>query len=53
MGSIVGMMALAATIAVPLRVSALRLTRVHRILCAGVGTLTLILGGKMIWAFAS
>jgi hypothetical protein len=47
-GSILGMSALAATVAVPLGASA----RFHAALCAAAGTASLALGASRIWAFA-
>ena len=48
-GSIIGMALLSVAIAVPLRLSAARLTHVHRWLTAFVGAVTCSLGLSVIW----
>ena len=44
MGSIIGMALLCSVIAIPLRLSAAYINRVHRFLHAGVGVTTLLIG---------
>lgn len=48
-GSIIGMALLSVAIAVPLRLSAARLTHVHRWLTASVGLFTCSLGLSVVW----
>lgn len=52
-GSIIGMAFLSLVIAVPLRLSATRLTRAHRWLTASVGLFTCSLGLSVIWQAGS
>jgi sulfite exporter TauE/SafE len=51
-GSIVGMAALSAIIAVPLSWSARLLTRLNQVLQAAIGTATLVLGGVIVYETA-
>ena len=53
LGSVLGMMALAAVIALPLGASARRRTRTYQWMCAGAGTFSLLLGARMLWSFAT
>ena len=53
MGSILGMMALAAAIALPLSATARLRGRFHAILCGSAGAFSVLLGAKMLWIFAS
>jgi cytochrome c biogenesis protein CcdA len=52
-GSMLGMGALSAAIAVPLAVSARRLTSANRILQAAVGAITIAVGAATIWTAAA
>jgi ABC-type nickel/cobalt efflux system permease component RcnA len=49
LGSILGMAALSVVIAVPLRWSSARLTRLHGVLSALIGTATIVLGGHVVY----
>jgi len=51
-GSILGMLALAATVAWPLGASARHRVRLHAILCGLAGACSLVLGASRIWTFA-
>ncbi|HTF89056.1 MAG TPA: sulfite exporter TauE/SafE family protein [Planctomycetota bacterium] len=53
LGSVVGMMSIAAAIAVPLRATVKDRARLHELLCAGAGAFSVLLGTKMIWMFAA
>ncbi|MFN0008252.1 MAG: urease accessory protein [Planctomycetota bacterium] len=53
LGSILGMSALAAAIAMPLEASARMRGRLHGILCGSAGAFSVLLGAKMLWTFAS
>jgi hypothetical protein len=50
-GSILGMMAIATLIAVPLRVSAKSRTGVFHALCGGAGAFSVLLGARILWNF--
>jgi ABC-type nickel/cobalt efflux system permease component RcnA len=52
LGAIVGMMLLAATLALPLGFSARRRTGVYRALCAGAGAFSVVLGVHLVWSLA-
>lgn len=51
-GSIVGMGVLSVVIAIPLRFSAAYLSRTHRVLNAGVGVATVVIGAHLIYHIA-
>lgn len=51
-GSIVGMVLLSVVIGIPLRLSAAYLTRAHRLLNAGVGVATVLIGTHLIYHIA-
>jgi hypothetical protein len=53
LGAVVGMMLLAATIALPLGYSARRRIGLHRLLCAGAGAFSVALGLQLVWSFAA
>lgn len=53
LGSILGMMTLAAAIALPLNVTARLRGRLHPVLCGIAGAFSVLLGAKMLWTFAS
>jgi hypothetical protein len=53
LGSILGMSALAAAIAWPLEATSRMRGRLHAILCGSAGAFSVLLGAKMLWAFAS
>lgn len=51
-GSIVGMAVLPVVIGIPLRVSAAYFTRAHRLLNAGAGVATVLIGAHLIYHIA-
>jgi hypothetical protein len=53
LGSILGMMSLAAAIAWPLNATAPLRGRLHQVLCGGAGAFSLLLGARMIRDFAA
>jgi len=51
LGSVLGMASLAAAAALPLSATARLRGRSHKVLCAGTGAFSLLLGARMLWAF--
>lgn len=51
LGSILGMMAIATAIALPLSVSARRRMPLYSLLCGGAGAFSVLLGVRILWAF--
>jgi hypothetical protein len=52
-GSILGMMSLAAAIAMPMNATARLRGRLHSVLCGSAGVFGVLLGAKMIWTFVA
>jgi ABC-type nickel/cobalt efflux system permease component RcnA len=53
LGASAGMMLLAATLSLPFGTSARRRSGLYRLLCAGAGTASVVLGVQLVWALAS